>query len=100
MGWGEPGLGARTPLAPPEARPAPGIGAVSPSTAQACQRTPVYRRGGREAGKLSTLPGITLQISAWTRRHSGKNGGRENQGEPRHTGCKCQVGDGVRLIRL
>lgn len=94
-GWGEPGLGAQTPPALPEARPALGVRAVSLSTARACQRTPVYKQGSREAGKLSTLPGIALQISARVRRHSGKNGWK-----PRHTGCRCQVGDGVRLIRL
>ena len=61
---GEPGLGAWTQLAPPKARPAPGIRAGSPSTAQACQRAPIYKQGSREAGKLRTLPGITQQISA------------------------------------
>ena len=64
IGWGEPGLGAWTQLAPPKARPAPGIRAGSPSTAQACQRAPIYKQGSREAGKLRTLPGITQQISA------------------------------------
>lgn len=74
-GWGEPGLGAQTPPALPEARPALGVRAVSPPPAWACQRTPVYKEGSREAGKLSTLCGITLQISARIRRHSEKKGG-------------------------
>ena len=55
------------------------------------------RQRGREVKHLARAHTANKRLDPSALR---KNGGRENQVEPRHTGCKCQVGDGVRLIRL
>lgn len=49
-GWGEPGLGARTAPALPEARPALGVRAVSPPTAWSVPSTPVYKKEAEGLG--------------------------------------------------